>query len=179
MLRMLGSCDGCPSSSVTLTLAVETAIRDAAPEVTGIDVEETPVSSPVIPVTALRSRLDTPAVPAGGWTAVAGLGDLLSGSVGGFAVEGIAVIGVRVGRDLYAYLDACPCCGAGLAAGTVARRLGGGAEDAVLRCPGCAAHFDVRRAGRGLDGTDAHLEPVPLLVRDGVVALAVPGAVGA
>ena len=30
-LRMLGSCDGCPSSSVTLTLAVETAIRDAAP----------------------------------------------------------------------------------------------------------------------------------------------------
>ena len=41
-LRMLGSCDGCPSSSVTLTLAVETAIRDAAPEVSGIDVEETP-----------------------------------------------------------------------------------------------------------------------------------------
>ena len=39
-LRMLGSCDGCPSSSVTLTLAVETAIRAAAPEVTGIEVEE-------------------------------------------------------------------------------------------------------------------------------------------
>jgi Fe-S cluster biogenesis protein NfuA/nitrite reductase/ring-hydroxylating ferredoxin subunit len=179
VLRMLGSCDGCPSSSVTLTLAVETAIRAAAPEVTGIDVEEAPVPPSVIPVTALRSRLDTPAVPAGEWTAVAGLGDLAPGSVGGFAVEGIDVIGVRVGPELYAYRDGCPACGAGLAAGTVARRLGGGAEDAVLRCPGCAAHFDVRRAGRGLDGTDVHLEPVPLLIRDGAVALAVPRAVGA
>jgi Fe-S cluster biogenesis protein NfuA/nitrite reductase/ring-hydroxylating ferredoxin subunit len=178
-LRMLGSCDGCPSSAVTLTLAVETAIRDAAPEVTGIEVEEAPASSSVIPVTALRARLDTPAVPAGEWTAVAGLGDLAPGSLGGFAVAGMGVVGVRVGRDVYAYRDACPGCGGSLAAGAVARRLGGGAEDAVLRCPGCAAHFDVRRAGRGLDGTDRHLEPVPLLVRDGVVALAVPRAVGA
>ena len=34
-LRLLGSCDGCPSSSVTLKLAVEGAIEAAAPEVTG------------------------------------------------------------------------------------------------------------------------------------------------
>ena len=33
-LRMLGSCDGCPSSSVTLQLAVEDAIQAAAPEIT-------------------------------------------------------------------------------------------------------------------------------------------------
>ena len=38
-LRLLGSCDGCPSSSVTLQSAVETAIVEAAPEVTIIDVE--------------------------------------------------------------------------------------------------------------------------------------------
>ncbi len=177
-LRMLGSCDGCPSSSVTLTLAVETAIRDAAPEISGIDVEETPSAPAVIPVTALRSRLD--AAPLGGdWTTVDGLADLASGESGRFAVEGMAVVGLRVGTDLYAYRDACPVCGSGLAEGTVARRLGGAAGDAVLRCPGCGAHFDVRRAGRGLDGTDLHLEPVPLLVRDGVVALAVPRAVGA
>jgi nitrite reductase/ring-hydroxylating ferredoxin subunit len=133
----------------------------------------------VIPVTALRSRLDVPVVPAGGWTEVEALGDLAAGEVGGFAVEGMPVVGVRVGGDLYAYRDGCPGCGSGLTGSTVSRRLGGAAGDAVLRCPACAAHFDVRRAGRGLDGTDLHLEPVPLLVRDGVVALAVPGAVGA
>jgi Fe-S cluster biogenesis protein NfuA len=38
-LRLLGSCDGCPSSSVTLQLAVERAINEAAPEIVIIDVE--------------------------------------------------------------------------------------------------------------------------------------------
>lgn len=88
-------------------------------------------------------------------------------------------MGLRIGAEFYAYRDRCPACGADLADGSVARRLGGAAGDAVLRCPACRAHYDVRHAGRGLDGTAAHLDPVPLLVRDGVVALALPGTVGA
>ncbi|MGZ4606164.1 MAG: NifU family protein [Blastococcus sp.] len=183
-LRMLGSCDGCPSSSVTLTLAVETAIRDAAPEVTGIEVEEAEPAGArtagVIPVTALRSRLDAAGAEGGaGWTPVDGLGALVPGEVGGFDAAGTGVVGLRVGGELYAYRDACPACGASLADGSVARRLGGAAGDAVLTCPGCRAHYDVRHAGRGLDGTGVHLEPVPLLVRDGAVTLAVPVTVGA
>jgi Fe-S cluster biogenesis protein NfuA/nitrite reductase/ring-hydroxylating ferredoxin subunit len=171
-LRMLGSCDGCPSSSVTLTLAVETAIRDAAPEVSGIEVEEaTPAGTPVIPVSALRTRLDEGAGVA--WTAVDGFGGLSTGQAGAFTVAGTPVVGVRIGSDLFAYRDRCPVCTGSLVEGAVERRLGGRAGDAVLRCPTCSAHFDVRRAGRGLDGTDAHLEPVPLLVSDGVVSLAV------
>jgi Fe-S cluster biogenesis protein NfuA len=39
-LRLLGSCDGCPSSSVTLRDAVEQAIVEAAPEISIIDVEQ-------------------------------------------------------------------------------------------------------------------------------------------
>jgi Fe-S cluster biogenesis protein NfuA len=39
-LRLLGSCDGCPSSAITLRTTVERAIVDAAPEITIIDVEE-------------------------------------------------------------------------------------------------------------------------------------------
>jgi Fe-S cluster biogenesis protein NfuA len=38
-LRMLGSCDGCPSSSVTLELAVQRAIGEAAPEIVHFEVE--------------------------------------------------------------------------------------------------------------------------------------------
>lgn len=38
-LRLEGSCDGCPSSTVTVKLAIERAILAAAPEVTRIDVE--------------------------------------------------------------------------------------------------------------------------------------------
>jgi nitrite reductase/ring-hydroxylating ferredoxin subunit len=84
-----------------------------------------------------------------------------------------------VGSELYAYRDRCPGCGGGLGGGALERRLGGRAGDAVLRCPTCRAHYDVRHAGRGIDDPERHLEPVPLLVTDGVVTLALPAAVGA
>jgi Fe-S cluster biogenesis protein NfuA len=38
-LRMLGNCDGCPSSALTLKSAIEQAIIDKAPDVTGIEVD--------------------------------------------------------------------------------------------------------------------------------------------
>jgi Fe-S cluster biogenesis protein NfuA len=50
-LRLLGNCDGCPSSTVTLQLAVERAIVDAAPEVVVIDVDRpAPTAAPGVPV---------------------------------------------------------------------------------------------------------------------------------
>jgi Fe-S cluster biogenesis protein NfuA len=45
-LRLLGSCDGCPSSAVTLRMAVERAIAEAAPEIAIIDVEESAREAP-------------------------------------------------------------------------------------------------------------------------------------
>ncbi|MDQ6783877.1 MAG: NifU family protein [Actinomycetota bacterium] len=39
-LRLLGSCDGCPSSSATLTGAIEVALAQHAPEIVILDVEE-------------------------------------------------------------------------------------------------------------------------------------------
>jgi Fe-S cluster biogenesis protein NfuA len=38
-LRMLGSCEGCPSSAMTLRLAIEEAIFEKAPDVTAIEVD--------------------------------------------------------------------------------------------------------------------------------------------
>jgi Fe-S cluster biogenesis protein NfuA len=38
-LRLQGTCDGCPSSTVTVKHAIERAIQEAAPEVTGVEVE--------------------------------------------------------------------------------------------------------------------------------------------
>ncbi len=49
-LRLLGSCDGCPSSAVTLRTTVERAIFDAAPEVAIIDVEQPSDQAVVTPV---------------------------------------------------------------------------------------------------------------------------------
>ena len=38
-LRLIGSCNGCPSSSLTLKNAIEKAISEAAPDVTSVECE--------------------------------------------------------------------------------------------------------------------------------------------
>ncbi len=47
-LRLQGSCDGCASSTLTVQTAIEGAIQDAAPELTGIEVAG--VSAPAAPL---------------------------------------------------------------------------------------------------------------------------------
>lgn len=56
LLQLLGSCDGCPSSAVTLQSAVERAILEAAPEIVIIDV--VPPTEP-----AAASTTPQPAIP--------------------------------------------------------------------------------------------------------------------
>lgn len=182
-LRLLGSCDGCASSSVTLKLAVEGAVEAAAPEITGIEVDtggSDGATGTVIPLSALRVRLDElDATGADGeaagsaWHPVPELADVADGEVRGLVVADAPVVVARVGPDLFAYRDGCPVCTGRLGGTALARRLGGAVGEAVLRCPTCRTHFDIRRAGAALDG-DGHLEPLPLLVRDDVVSLALP-----
>lgn len=170
-LRLTGSCDGCASSSATLELAVEGAVRDAAPEITAIEVEQ-PRSATVIPLASLRVRTAPTVAGAGGWHPVL-VDELPEGRVTGRTVAGVDVVVCRIGTDLFAFRDRCGTCGHVLAGAALARRAGGPVGDAVLRCPGCGQHFDVRRAGAGIDA-DETLDPLPLLVRDGAVQVAVP-----
>ena len=174
-LRLLGSCDGCPSSSVTLKLAVEGAIEAAAPEISTIEVEtatDAP-TSPVIPVDSLMSHVREPSA-AGSWQSVPELGDLRPGAVTEVLVEETRTLVCRVGDDLYAFRNRCARCGADLRAASLARRLGGDRHDALLVCPGCQAHFDVRRAGACVDDPALHLDPLPLLRDEGGVCVAAP-----
>jgi Fe-S cluster biogenesis protein NfuA/nitrite reductase/ring-hydroxylating ferredoxin subunit len=183
-LQFAGSCKSCPSSAVTLELAVEDAIRAAAPEVSSIDVvvpEAAPAeSTTVIPAESLLAQVHSRAHANGGpstaWHPVPDLGDLAPGEVGGFSVAGAVVLACRVGDQLYAYRDHCPACDGSLAGAALHRRAT--TAEPVLRCPRCHAHFDVVHAGAGLDDpgdrAERHLDPIPLLLRDGVLSIAVP-----
>jgi len=186
-LQLLGTCDGCPWSSVTLELAVKEAVEAVAPEVTGFEVRtaetEQRAAGGFVPLSAVdvhaasRSATATPPPP-GGWAVLPELGDLGPGELRAVDVAGLAVLVARIGSERYAYRDGCARCGSSLAAALLVRRLGGRKGDAILRCPECGAHFDVRHAGAGLDSSEEHLQPLPLLVRDGLLAVAVP-SVGA
>jgi len=187
-LQMKGSCDGCPSSAVTLELAVETAIMEAAPEINRIEVVESapvPPTPNLIPVSALSARLrqDDSAGAAPGasgetasWQALPDLGDLALGGLLHTEVAGLAVVVTRLGTDFYAYRDRCPSCESAFAGASVERALGGAT---VITCPKCRSHYDVRAAGRGLDDISHHLSPLPVLKRDGEFQVAVPMAMSA
>jgi Fe-S cluster biogenesis protein NfuA/nitrite reductase/ring-hydroxylating ferredoxin subunit len=180
-LRLLGSCDGCPSSSATLQLAVESAVEAAAPEVRSIEVvTAVPVTAstpPVIPVSALRTRLLTDAAQeprAGRWAAVPEIGALVAGEVGGFAVGGVALLVCRIGGDVFAFADRCAGCASSMAGTRLERWAGQPVGSGVLTCPRCRIHYDVRRAGAAIDADGAHLQPFPVLVRHGVLSVALP-----
>jgi Fe-S cluster biogenesis protein NfuA/nitrite reductase/ring-hydroxylating ferredoxin subunit len=166
-LRLQGSCDGCPSSQVTVKLAIERAIEEAAPELAGIDVRGVAEAPPPGPQLLQIQPLHR----GGAWTRLDGVAGLLPGQLRVVEAAGVAVLVCSAAGSLYAYRNGCPGCGAALDGGALA-----GAE---LACPACGRRYDVRLAGRGLDGSGLHLEPLPLLADGGEVRVAVPQQVGA
>jgi Fe-S cluster biogenesis protein NfuA/nitrite reductase/ring-hydroxylating ferredoxin subunit len=186
-LRMQGSCSGCPSSTVTLKLAIEEAIQKTAPDLERIQAEgvaEEPKPAPTIiagPTLRKKEKKRQQEAPSS-WTVVGGLPQLSSGGMLMKEISGEPVLFLRLRDDFYAYRHLCPGCGESLERGTLG--------EAELTCSGCSHRYDVRRAGRCLDAPQLHLEPIPLLVDDvavderqgqgrrSIVKIALPSAVG-
>ncbi|MEA2334185.1 MAG: hypothetical protein QOG40_675 [Solirubrobacteraceae bacterium] len=170
-LRLEGSCSGCPSSSMTLKLAIEDAIFKAAPDVEEVRaegaVEPAPAPSGLLQIETVKAA---PSVSPGAWAMAGGMPQLSGGGVLLKEVSGEPVLFLRPSERVYAYRPGCPGCGGSLAQASLRAN--------ELTCPGCAKRYDVLRAGRCLDSPQLHLEPVPLLVDDaGLVKVALGAAV--
>jgi Fe-S cluster biogenesis protein NfuA/nitrite reductase/ring-hydroxylating ferredoxin subunit len=174
-VRLEGSCDGCPSSTMTLKLAIEEAIQKAAPELEGVEAEgvtEPPPQATIVagPTLSRKPKKKPQENGASSWTTVEGL-DLPPGRMMAKEVSGEPVLFLKLAGNLYAYRDTCPGCGASLERGEL--------RIADLACSECGRRYDARRAGRSLDDSPLHLEPVPLLVDNaGAVKVARTSAVG-
>jgi Fe-S cluster biogenesis protein NfuA/nitrite reductase/ring-hydroxylating ferredoxin subunit len=183
-VRLEGSCDGCPSSTVTLKLAIEEAIMKAAPDLERVEAEGVaePKPQPTFVAGPTLRRKKRPEGDGASWTVVGGLPQLSGGGMLLKEISGEPVLFLKLGDDFYAYRHLCPGCGESLEVGSL-----NGAE---LTCSGCANRYDVRRAGRCLDAPHLHLEPIPLLVSEvaveerqgrgqrSMVKIALPNAVG-
>ncbi|HVD34569.1 MAG TPA: NifU family protein [Rubrobacter sp.] len=186
-LRMQGSCSGCPSSTMTLKLAIEEAIQKAAPDLEGIEAEgvvEEPKPAPTIVAgPTLRKKEKKRSEENGAsWTVVGGLPQLSGGGLLVKEISGEPVLFLKLRDDFYAYRDLCPGCGESLE--------GGSLNEAELSCPGCGRSYEVRRAGKCVDDPQLHLEPIPLLVNEvaveerqgrgqrSIVKIALPSVVG-
>lgn len=167
-LAFTGSCKSCPSSAVTLELAVQDAVRAAAPEVSSIEAvaaADTTAPAGVIPAESLLAHVHSNGHGPTTWHAAPELAELHPGDVAGFVIDGVTLLACRVGDRTFAYRDHCPVCAASMAGSQLRERL--------LRCAGCGTDFDVVHAGTAaVDGSAAHLEPIPLLTHDGLLSVA-------
>lgn len=174
-LELRGSCDGCGSSAVTVKLAIERAIEEAAPEVTKVEVAgviEPERGGPTLLRIEPRPP-DTQNEPSGlgpnsTWSTIPGLDDLAVGELRLTEASEQRLVVCRLDEQLYAYRDACPCCGSPL--------RGAELRGEVLGCPSCDRRYNIRLAGRGVGHGDGQLEPLPLLRQNGTVRIAVPAA---
>lgn len=189
-LLLEGSCNGCPSSAVTVRLAIEGAVLAAAPEVTEVVVEGMTTAPEPALIQIGRRPPDAGAPPGrnaagqdsaiqgtagqgaaagpdAGWVTLPGIGPPSSRPVTATAGD-VCVLVCAVRGTLYAYRDACAACGSSMAAGQLDREL--------LTCPGCGTRYNVRLAGHGADRDDLHLDPLPLLADSLGVRVALPAA---
>jgi len=175
-LRLEGSCDGCPSSAVTVKLAIEGAVMNAAPEVTEVVVEgmTTVPESKLLQIGKRPADADPGSTAGGhdaggadGWVSLPNIGPPSSRPVVA-AAGGATVLVCAVRGTLYAYRDSCSACGSSLADGLLEREL--------LTCPACAARYNVRLAGQGTDDPALRLDPLPLLSDSQGVRVALPQA---
>jgi Fe-S cluster biogenesis protein NfuA/nitrite reductase/ring-hydroxylating ferredoxin subunit len=176
-IRLEGHCKTCPSSTVTLKLAVEKAIYEAAPDVEAIEVVEPQhaqgppqiaglVALPVVNASNPRPAPRPSVTVSGEWvTLAARASHVNNGSVVKTTADGEAVLIARTGDVFYAYVARCPACAGGMEDASL--------DGAVLVCDGCAGRYDIRRAGAGI-GSDFRIEPLPLLEDSGVLRIAVP-----
>jgi Fe-S cluster biogenesis protein NfuA/nitrite reductase/ring-hydroxylating ferredoxin subunit len=178
-IRLEGHCQGCPSSMVTLKLAVEKAIYEAAPDVAAIEVvqpDEAPASGPpqipgLVALPVIASAPSAPVLrpgvaPSGEWITLAARDTHVdNGSVLKTKADGDAVLIARTGNVFYAYVASCPACEGAMENAVL--------DGAVLVCDRCGARYDIRRAGAGI-GSDFRIEPLPLLEESGILRIAIP-----
>jgi Fe-S cluster biogenesis protein NfuA/nitrite reductase/ring-hydroxylating ferredoxin subunit len=169
-LCLEGSCHGCPSSTITLKLAIEEAIYKAAPELVELQVEGVtePPPRPGIPITFVQPRRrknDTQTTEQNNtWTMVGELNSLLEGTLKVITVEGERLLFCQIAGTYYAYHDHCSSCDASLDGSRV--------EGTTLICSSCGRQYDICRAGRCLDASNVFLEPIPLLMENDKVKVA-------
>jgi Fe-S cluster biogenesis protein NfuA/nitrite reductase/ring-hydroxylating ferredoxin subunit len=163
VLRLLGSCQGCPSSSLTLSDGVEKAIREACPEIQHIETASRQYAATAPASEGAEQRVSPFAI--GGrhpWLPVMGLEDLPRNGLLAQEVLSDALLFWRgPDGDVHCYRNACAHLG---------MPLGDGEVDpaGVLTCPHHGFRFALE-SGECLTVPEVQLEPWAVRVVNGEI----------
>ena len=172
-LQLEGSCDGCPSSALTVKNAIEDAVLMAAPDVVAVEaegmVDPAGTGSTLLQIEPFRPHEETTRAPSEARSEWVPLDlDVPPRTMSRVEAGGESVLVANLDGTLVSYVDRCPACLTALSDG----RLTG----SDLTCT-CGASYDVHHAGRALADGAAGLVPVPLLPEHARWKMAVPQAV--
>lgn len=154
-LRLQGTCQSCASSSVTLELAIRHAIEQACPDLVHFEVEGVVQEKPAVSTVTRRTVTD--------WNVIKSADQLEEGAWMPVRLGESRLVVCKHNGTLYAYRNRCPACNMPLDTGSF--------EAGFLSCA-LNHRYDVVRAGQCVEIPSAHLDPLPLLVQDSVVKVA-------
>jgi Fe-S cluster biogenesis protein NfuA/nitrite reductase/ring-hydroxylating ferredoxin subunit len=200
-LRLEGSCHSCPSSSLTLKLAIEEALAEFAPDAAGLVVEGVVAAKPPPSMVPLRQSYSAQgSTQTKGHSENGHHGNGRNGNGGGSGASHDHDPTAAVQRNGWEEIDGLdalvdgelrtfPVMGVSIMCCRVGRDLyayrnlcpacgqpldGSAINAAAVTCAHCGQRYDAVRAGRSMDNTSLTLEPFPLLVDAGRAKIAVP-----
>lgn len=149
-IKLLGACDGCPASGLTLTEGIEKAIREHCPEIVTIKkVKGSPHApngngTPVFFISPFALSSDT------GWQMALDLADIPDNGITVLDLNGQSLLFCRHDHRVTCFQNACAHMGMPLDMGAVA--------DGVITCPYHGFRYDLS-SGECLTAPEVQLVP--------------------
>ena len=135
-LRLLGACDGCPASGLTLTAGVEKAIREACPEITRVECVSGLAEADDAQDGGVRFVSPFALQTQGEWLPACRLNEIPDGGMRVLEVGGHSLILSRNGTAVSCFSNACAHLAMPMDGGLV--------EDGILTCPHHGFRYDLR-----------------------------------
>lgn len=151
-LRLDGSCQTCPSSAVTLELAVRHAIEELCPDLADFEVEG---AAPLPLSPEAKAEVE--------WIELSNIPPLADGAFATSHVDGVPIFICRASTQLYTYRDRCPACNVPLHLGAM--------DGTEIVCSQ-GHRFRITEAGRSPADPTLHLDPFPLIRENGAIKIA-------
>ena len=148
-VRLVGACSHCPASQLTLSEAVETAIKRHCPEIEHI------VEVPYQPITAAPEVAPDP-----DWTLATSLAEIPEGGVLDLKLAGYKLLLSRTEQTVTCFRNACSHLGVPID--------GGDCENGILTCPYHGFQFELA-TGHCRTAPAVPLQPYPVKVANGQV----------
>ncbi len=157
-IRLLGACNGCSMSAVTLREGVEEALLEHVPEIQNIEVIENDPAPGMIMLDAIQTMPSQTT----GWLEGPPVEDIPTDKAYRLDADDISIVIIRLEDKLMAYRNECAHQGLPLDRGMIDTANG------TITCPYHGFCYDAM-SGECLTAVQAQLEPFPLRIQDGIV----------